>query len=523
MKKCLVFVLLIVLIFSVGVPSQRAQAESAQSPAAADYHDSLGNLYHEVERLQQDLDGDGQDEEVVLYKSLGTASRLRYQVWHLEEDEWQLWLEKSDLYQGRIILQEGQLLEQVPLYAAGDLLPTQPRTYLERVYTFAAGKPVLQSEQTKTRKTLFASDGKWVNPPRQEIEAMIERIAYAKGVPAVLAKALAYTESNIRQFSNGQPLQSFDGYSWGIMQVSPHAHPNYDVEKLKYDIEYNIAACIEIMLEKYGSTKLPTIGDNDPRVLENWYFALWAYNGWAESNNPNMLPYEHSDWTQTEAYQDKVLRFAQSQFGQAITPIAPTQLPPTGLPATSAVFDTSLPSHTAAFRRQKAGDLLTATADLVLRTKQGVIIGTVPTGTLLEVLAGPMLQNKYIRYEVKTQEASPRVGWVAINWAVPAVPQLKRLAGANRDLTAANISQISFPQAQSADSVVIARGDEFADALTGSVLAGQKGGHLLLTQPIRLPSEVAAEVKRVLKSGGTIYLLGGTAAISQAIEAELAC
>jgi hypothetical protein len=32
---------------------------------------------------------------------------------------------------------------------------------------------------------------------------------------------------------------------------------------------------------------LPVIGDRDPNVIENWYYAVWAYNKWTPANNPN--------------------------------------------------------------------------------------------------------------------------------------------------------------------------------------------------------------------------------------------
>ena len=36
--------------------------------------------------------------------------------------------------------------------------------------------------------------------------------------------------------------------------------------------------------------QVSSVGNMDPNILENWYFALWAYNGWSQSNNP-VSPY----------------------------------------------------------------------------------------------------------------------------------------------------------------------------------------------------------------------------------------
>ena len=96
-----------------------------------------------------------------------------------------------------------------------------------------------------------------------------------------------------------------------------------------------------------------------------------------------------------------------------------------------------------------------------------------------------------------------------------------RLCGSNRYNTSIAISQDSFPEARSADAVVIARGDEFADALPGGVLAYQKNDPLLLTGTNSVPSTILTEVSRVLRDNGSIYTLGGDAAVSPEVEALL--
>lgn len=67
--------------------------------------------------------------------------------------------------------------------------------------------------------------------------------------------------------------------------------------------------------------------------------------------------------------------------------------------------------------------------------------------------------------------------------------------------------------------VVLSRDDAFADSLVGAALTGE--GPLLFTQTDTLPAETAAEIQRLLEDGDTVYLLGGTAAISQAIADQL--
>ncbi|WP_170127953.1 cell wall-binding repeat-containing protein [Euzebya rosea] len=70
--------------------------------------------------------------------------------------------------------------------------------------------------------------------------------------------------------------------------------------------------------------------------------------------------------------------------------------------------------------------------------------------------------------------------------------------------------------AHTASHVVLARVDVFADALAGSVLTGD--APLLFTQGAILDNDVAQEIRRVLPAGGTVYLLGGEAALSATVH-----
>jgi spore germination protein YaaH/putative cell wall-binding protein len=92
-----------------------------------------------------------------------------------------------------------------------------------------------------------------------------------------------------------------------------------------------------------------------------------------------------------------------------------------------------------------------------------------------------------------------------------------RLAGADRYHTAIQISQAGW--ATSAN-VVLARGDDFPDALAGAVLAQKMQAPLLLTDPGALRPEVQAEIQRL--GTGKAYLLGGPAALSANIANKLA-
>lgn len=85
-----------------------------------------------------------------------------------------------------------------------------------------------------------------------------------------------------------------------------------------------------------------------------------------------------------------------------------------------------------------------------------------------------------------------------------------------------SISRAAFAQAGSAELAVLARDDVFADALAGGPLAGDLGP-LLLTPGEELADAAFTELERVLADDATVYLLGGTDALSadvaEAVEA----
>ncbi|MHB8468001.1 MAG: cell wall-binding repeat-containing protein [Acidimicrobiales bacterium] len=94
-----------------------------------------------------------------------------------------------------------------------------------------------------------------------------------------------------------------------------------------------------------------------------------------------------------------------------------------------------------------------------------------------------------------------------------------RIAGEDRIATSVAISQAGFPNG--ASSVVLARADGFADALAGTPLAVAQFAPLLLTPSATLDPRVETEMKRVLKAGATVFLLGLQGALSDAIASQV--
>jgi len=110
-------------------------------------------------------------------------------------------------------------------------------------------------------------------------------------VPCIILKAVGYTESTWRQFNagpgqTGTTIVSFDcGY--GIMQITSgmSGGAGFDPQRVASEYQYNVGTGAKSLIDKWNAT--PMMGNNDPDVPENWYYAVWAYNGFSFVNNPN--------------------------------------------------------------------------------------------------------------------------------------------------------------------------------------------------------------------------------------------
>ena len=160
------------------------------------------------------------------------------------------------------------------------------------------------------------------NPPDTYIRAHLKDATLRYNIPSVIFQAIAYQESGWRQFdANGNTVIGSNATSQdiGIMQINTTGRT--DVDRLMTDIDYNIEIGAKILDGKWKLA--PGIGDRDRNVLENWYYAIWAYNGLSSTNNPNTPGGRH--------YQDRVLALMARQVlgsdGQPLWPPVAVTLP----------------------------------------------------------------------------------------------------------------------------------------------------------------------------------------------------
>jgi hypothetical protein len=115
--------------------------------------------------------------------------------------------------------------------------------------------------------------------------------------PCILLKSMAYVENDgWKQFdanygSCGHTVLTFDcGY--GAMQITSgmSGGSGFDPNQVVSELPYNVGTGALILIEKWN-TRSNYIGDRNPYVVEDWYFAVWAYNGFGWDKNPNNPQY----------------------------------------------------------------------------------------------------------------------------------------------------------------------------------------------------------------------------------------
>ncbi len=162
---------------------------------------------------------------------------------------------------------------------------------------------------------------------------------------------------------------------------------------------------------------------------------------------------------------------------------------------------------------------------LIIGTDNGVYISSDDRGTEYAVLGGGQLPAVPITsLQLKPDDRDTLlVGTYGRSlWLYefpPSEPgEVRRVAGADRVQTSIATSRELFGDG-SADAAVLARADDYADALAGAPFARSVNAPVLLTPSNALGTGVLDEVRRL--GAETVHVLGGVEAIEPAVEAEL--
>ncbi|MER2000420.1 MAG: Ig-like domain-containing protein, partial [Lysinibacillus sp.] len=250
--------------------------------------------------------------------------------------------------------------------------------------------------------TAFGEIPKDDNPSKQHINCLLTNAAIEADIPPEVVKAVVTTENGSWQHfkSKGIPNIAPDN-GIGLMQVTdrlPNASPEQQAayeQRLATDIVFNIEEGLRILSEKY-KYNLPKITGANRQHIENWYFAVMAYNGTVQKNRPVFLA---SGLPNTAAYQEKVFAaiekdsFLNSKY-PAETILAKYPFKPEHFPNVGTIsigfnvksYSLDEPLHSSIYNVKK-GDQVVLTATANVRNQPNTSSNKIeyPKGTILKV------------------------------------------------------------------------------------------------------------------------------------------
>ncbi|TYS59968.1 transglycosylase SLT domain-containing protein [Sutcliffiella horikoshii] len=469
-------------------------------------------------------------------KKQGTGGFMQFTVIQLADGELKPVYVSDDYKMGSVNVDSDRV---IVTYAAANESLVDNVTLLKDTYTqddngsltlAKKGEKQTVAKETVRESFSFQSTGDsnilGENPTNAELNMILTQEAIIAGVPPELVKAIAWQESSWRQFrttddpnglwKKGDPVVSFDG-GIGIMQIT-ESNMTADRElRLKEDIRYNIQEGLRILKEKWNYNswgRIPKINGNDMNVIEDWYFAVMAYNGISRRNDPQYYP--------DNTYQDVIYRHIERMAQLTVTKFPELQLRNDIYynEAGSLLFRKNHYYVSGPFTTSKH---FFANNDLVKATESGVRLRKSPEGAEIRLTtAGETLQivgpyqagnnsnNHFVWYPVKDM-SSKETYYIASTYL-----DNVRISGPNRYATAVSISKTGWDKA---DTVVLARGDNFPDALAGTPLAYKLNAPILLTKKNELTEETKNELVRL--GAKNVVILGGTGAITDTVSTSV--
>ncbi|MGA1835857.1 cell wall-binding repeat-containing protein [Herbiconiux sp. 11R-BC] len=115
-----------------------------------------------------------------------------------------------------------------------------------------------------------------------------------------------------------------------------------------------------------------------------------------------------------------------------------------------------------------------------------------------------------------TRPGSSAAGGVDCTMTVKKAPAVARIAGSDRYAQAIAVSKLKFTKT---DTVFVASGEKYADALSATAIAAANGGPLLLTAQGSLPAGLLAEITRL--GAKDVVVVGGPASVSDGVVQAL--
>ncbi|MFC0525276.1 cell wall-binding repeat-containing protein [Pontibacillus salicampi] len=506
---------------------------------------------------------------IVNYRLEGSSQGLFYQVFHATDGAVEKIHESNTYTRAQMEVEGNTITIEEPTYAEGSI-KTEPASIAKYSYEITSGKVQATKQQKQEAKMSLQSSGgnnypkvhdKYTNPSYAEISRILTEEALKADIPPEIVKAIAFQESGWQQYwdhgstpvswyanSDGSlKCQSWDGTNLklgfdcigiGIMQVSDYrymdegAEKDAYVKKLKDNIRFNIQEGIKILENKwdyyrYSSSSsnnnpyIPKVNDGNPDYIEHWYFAIMAYNGLLDRNDPIKNPFSPYG-----AYQEEIFEKIEDYSLIDVTPFPTQKLVKQNsrlLNYGVAQIDMEGPLHQSSHVFKKNDRAYANVNGLnVRRQPGGTIVGKLNAGDAVTVTGtfkgSSDKRDHFVWYPIRMSNGT--TGYVASTFISKSNSVAAyELSGNDRNETSAAITNYGWHREQP-EAVILGRGDLPIDSLTGSVLASHLDSPILLTDTDALPAQVKTELQRL--SPSTVYILGGEhGAISTKVEKEI--
>ncbi len=166
--------------------------------------------------------------------------------------------------------------------------------------TYEADRPrgtYLSALTLAAQAQLFPDDARFQYAPLQTGPDGQRRADPLATIPPALLYAIGWIESSLNQAAIFVPYHSVgdvlvsSSCAYGMLQVASAFFnegetPSQRETLMGTHFAYNAAAGAQILVDKWNADFFPTVGASDPGFSESWYYATWAYNGWALVNHP---------------------------------------------------------------------------------------------------------------------------------------------------------------------------------------------------------------------------------------------
>ena len=270
----------------------------------------------------------------------------------------------------------------------------------------------------------------------------------ARPIPPSVYKSIAWVESASGAWGNANGSVPFGGVGatllsgdcgYGIGQITSGMGHASVPPALEFGVPsarqavigthplFNIAEGVRILADKWNSAPnfRPIAGTGDPAALEDWYYAIWSYNGFAFSNhplNPSLNPLRGGVWHCGDKTAPGYGSFVRSDYTYVELVYGCLRYPP-AKPA-AVVSAQANPGESVAAASAggpfAVGDLVAVTGTapdcLKVRPTPTTDDGTcLKDGRQLEILGGPQVAglNSFWNVKIASGENKGKIGWAA--------------------------------------------------------------------------------------------------------------